>query len=390
VDPCAPTPSTTQRWIAGAIALGLAVALVALVAPGVRLAYRDPSADGAVQAASAITAALAAALLAGRARRTGSSNDVVLAASLGVLALCHVLLVILPRVVGSGDGIFDPWLLLLGRLLGAAGLFAALAWSVLRARPAGDGLVPWLGCAAALAVVSWLRAPLFGALSPSWWTSAAALLLASHVVVLAGAVHDHVDAQGQLAQEGIRAERRRLAREIHDGLAQELAFIARESMRLEPSQHKDRIRDAADRALAESRLAIAMLAAAVDQPLPALLRDAAESVAVRAGATVLVEGTGGEDVSPEERRALMRIVREAASNGVRHGGARTIRLAYEAGRRPMTVRISDDGSGFDLAATPRATAFGLDVMRERAEALGGRVEVRSAPGRGTDVEVSIP
>jgi signal transduction histidine kinase len=202
-------------------------------------------------------------------------------------------------------------------------------------------------------------------------------------------VHDRFDAQGQLAQEGIRAERRRLAREIHDGLAQELAFIARESMRLEPSQHKDRIRDAADRALAESRLAIAMLAAAVDQPLPALLRDAAESVAVRAGARVLVEGTGGDDVSPEERRALMRIVREAASNGVRHGGAGTIRLAYEAGR-PLTLRISDDGSGFDPAATPRATAFGLDVMRERAEALGGRVEVRSAPGRGTDVEVSIP
>jgi signal transduction histidine kinase len=193
---------------------------------------------------------------------------------------------------------------------------------------------------------------------------------------------------GAMRRTAVRDERRRLAREIHDGLAQDLAFIVRETMRLEPSLHRDRIRDAADRALGESRLAMQALAAA-ERPLPALLRDAAESVAVRAGATVEVDGAGDGGLSADARRALMRIVREASSNGVRHGGARSIALRYDAGR-PFTLCIADDGHGFDPAAERAPTAFGLDSMRERAEALGGRLDVRSAPGHGTQIEVSIP
>ena len=87
---------------------------------------------------------------------------------------------------------------------------------------------------------------------------------------------------------------------------------------------------------------------------------------------------------------LLRIVREAVTNGVRHGGATevSVTLHHEGGLR---LTVSDNGSGFEPDHPPgRLDSFGLTSMRERATALGGRLEVRSGQGRGTEVEVVLP
>jgi len=85
----------------------------------------------------------------------------------------------------------------------------------------------------------------------------------------------------------------------------------------------------------------------------------------------------------------MRIVREAISNAIRHGGASSvaISLADEGGVR---LTIEDDGTGLAAGAPRRGTGFGLTSMRERAEALGGMLELSSAPRGGARLEVWIP
>ena len=85
----------------------------------------------------------------------------------------------------------------------------------------------------------------------------------------------------------------------------------------------------------------------------------------------------------------MRIVREAVTNAVRHGGASHIDIVFEAGQSPA-LRILDDGVGFDPAAAAGSGHLGLVSMRERAEAIGASLAVRSAPGQGTTVEVLWP
>ncbi len=90
----------------------------------------------------------------------------------------------------------------------------------------------------------------------------------------------------------------------------------------------------------------------------------------------------------EEREALLRIACEAVTNAARHGRSDVVRVELSAGR-PLRMRISDAGVGFDPDAAPGPGHFGLTSMRERASALGGRLSVASAPGRGTEVEVEL-
>ena len=83
-----------------------------------------------------------------------------------------------------------------------------------------------------------------------------------------------------------------------------------------------------------------------------------------------------------------RIAREAVGNAVRHGGATHVRLVLRG--NPPTLDIEDDGTGFDPAAPRSPHSFGIRSMRERAESLGGELEIGSAPGEGTHVVVLLP
>jgi signal transduction histidine kinase len=115
---------------------------------------------------------------------------------------------------------------------------------------------------------------------------------------------------------------------------------------------------------------------------------AAEQVAARNGASVEVDLQDGFETPRGLRDAMVRIVREAVTNAVRHGDAGTVRVELR-GPDPIVLRVRDDGTGFDPGAVDGG-GFGLTSMRERARAQGGELEVASAPGKGTTVELRVP
>jgi signal transduction histidine kinase len=186
-------------------------------------------------------------------------------------------------------------------------------------------------------------------------------------------------------------ERRRLARDVHDGLAQEIAFIARNARLLrekgaEP-QLVERILAGIARAQEESRRVVGALAARVDEPLDQALAEAVREAAARYGASVDMELASGIALAPREREAVVRIASEAAANAAQHSGAEVLRLYLERVEAGMRLRIVDDGAGFD-DEQPRS-GFGLVTMRDRAEALGGKLRIDSRRGAGTKVELEL-
>ena len=176
-------------------------------------------------------------------------------------------------------------------------------------------------------------------------------------------------------------ERRRLARELHDGLAQELAYITTESRRLAGHPGAEHLAEAAERALEESRAAILALTRPADEPLERTIAVAAQSIGVRAGIDVTVAVRPGLDVPAEVRQALLRILREAMGNAARHGRAGRS-ACRSTGPTPLVMAIADDGAGFDLAAARRPDSLGLQSMQERAFNLGGRLSIESVAGPG--------
>jgi len=184
-----------------------------------------------------------------------------------------------------------------------------------------------------------------------------------------------------------------VARDLHDGVAQELAFIASQTRwfirRPDDGQPLEQIMDAVERALDESRGAIAALSRPIDEPLDLALGQAAQDVANRIGARLQLDLDPRVEVPPDWRVALLRIAREAVGNAVRHGRARTVSLQlHEADS--ITLRVSDDGDGFDPEAPRSTLSYGLTSMRERTESLGGEFRISSVEGAGTTIEVVLP
>jgi signal transduction histidine kinase len=112
-------------------------------------------------------------------------------------------------------------------------------------------------------------------------------------------------------------------------------------------------------------------------------------VAARDHVDIRLSGADAPDVPAATEHAVLMIVREALQNVVRHSAARHVDVALEHVAERLIVLITDDGRGFD-PSLPRHGHFGLQSMRERATAVGGRLELLSAVGRGTQVRVSIP
>jgi signal transduction histidine kinase len=188
-------------------------------------------------------------------------------------------------------------------------------------------------------------------------------------------------------------ERRRMARDLHDGLAQELAFIRSQAQRLVDAPDASRAASvvaAAERALDESRAAIKALTRRSEDPFDAEVAQVAEQLTARAGARLRLDLDRAATASAEQRDELLRILREAVTNGVRHGRAEAISVELEAGEALRLV-VRDNGTGFDPeAAGQDAACFGLTSMRERAAAIGARLRISSHSGKGTAVEVVLP
>jgi two-component system NarL family sensor kinase len=220
----------------------------------------------------------------------------------------------------------------------------------------------------------------------------------------------------RLAEQATRIalveERNRLAREVHDTLAQELAGIA---LQLEaadilldtaPDRARTRIRQALEQtreSLAEARRSVLDLRSGPleRQNLSLALEELVARVAEEIDLTVVSRvAIDGPRLPARHEQALYRIAQEALSNVRRHAHATTVEV--ELSREPGLVRltIADDGCGF-AAEPPQAEChheapagvtkgFGLISMRERAHLLGGTMRISSGPGAGTRVEVCIP
>jgi signal transduction histidine kinase len=290
-----------------------------------------------------------------------------------------------PRVVGA------PGVLVAQLMLMAVYAAAAIGYARLAERT-GDGLMGWFALGAVVYAFAGLNYFLFPSLVSEWVYVGDFLRLAFFVVLLLGAAGEIQRYQGRLADAAALEERRRLARELHDGLAQELAFIATQSRWLSRQDgapvQMDPLVVAAERALDESRSAISALTRPLDDPLDAALAQAAEDVAGRVGVRLRLELDEGIEVPASMREGLVRIVREAVTNTARHGQASSVTVQLSGGSG-VRLSVGDNGIGFDPAERD-GRGFGLTSMRERARALGGELTISSAPGAGTTIEVVIP
>ena len=205
------------------------------------------------------------------------------------------------------------------------------------------------------------------------------------------------------AQLGALEERNRLAREIHDTLAQGLAAIALQlesvDALLEAGEEGERTRPSVERALAltranleEARRSVLDLRAASleGQTLAQAMAALAREVTLERGRRVSCEITGGGRPLPARIEAgLYRIAREALTNVSSHAAASRARLALVMTPEEARLTIEDNGRGFDPASVSGGR-YGLLGMAERARLLGGALQVATAPGEGTRIEAVIP
>ena len=286
--------------------------------------------------------------------------------------------------VASLDG--RPAALTVLHLIAAAGAAGAL---VTFARASGrDPVLAWLAVAAAIVAAAHFTDAVLPWSASDTPAGGNVVQVAGWLALLLGGLRDFEWAHRRDAEAAVHDERRRLARELHDGLAQELAYISTESRRL-GHPGAEHLAQAAERALEESRAAILALTRPADEPLERTLAVAAQSLAARAGIDVTVAVRPGLDAPDAVRQVLLRVLREAMGNAARHGGARTVHVSLD-GPSPLVMAIADDGTGFDPAAIRRPDCLGLESMQERAANLGGRLSLESVPGQGTTVAMVLP
>jgi signal transduction histidine kinase len=283
----------------------------------------------------------------------------------------------------------DPTRALLTQPLAAIALQIVMAGSLAvasigltrRGVRAQDAFARHLGLAVLFFAFSMLQYALLPPVTQDWVHMGDLLRLLFCVVLLWAAVRE---VAGAVAAHAAARERRRIARDLHDGVAQELAFIRRRAARLAGDPDAEEIVVAAERALEDSRWAIEHLARTPDEPLDRVLGRHASVIAARTGVAVTFSTSGSADVGPEVSEALARILGEAVANA-RHGNASVVHV--ELTTDPLRLRVIDDGTGFDTTAS--APGFGLGGMRERAALVGAQLSVRSDPGAGTEVAVEL-
>ncbi|MFE5239339.1 MULTISPECIES: sensor histidine kinase [unclassified Streptomyces] len=207
----------------------------------------------------------------------------------------------------------------------------------------------------------------------------------------------------QAREAGVADERRRLAAEIHDTLAQGLTGIIAQlqahTSTADPArarEHVDRAAALARHSLGEARRSVHNLvpAALEDDDLPGALKKTVAGWSERTGVRAEFTVTGTvEPLHDEVGATLLRIAEEALANAARHADAARAGVTLSYMGDEITLDVRDDGRGFDPAALPPHSGrggFGLGGMRARAERIAGTVEVESEPGLGTAVSARVP
>jgi signal transduction histidine kinase len=203
-----------------------------------------------------------------------------------------------------------------------------------------------------------------------------------------------------LARHAEEQERRRIGRELHDEAGQSLLLLRLQLEMLERSAPKRirgdlaEARGTAGRIVTELRRIVAALSPAVLERMglvPALRQLAArveKSCGIAAGIRVRGAAAG---LPVEAQEVVYRVAQESLQNTAKHAQATAVNLSLEITDKSIRLRVRDNGAGFTVeTASSRPGSFGLAGMRERAELLGGALEVRSAPGRGSAIVLRLP
>jgi two-component system NarL family sensor kinase len=220
---------------------------------------------------------------------------------------------------------------------------------------------------------------------------------------LLGMAIERIRLYSRSVQLGAAEERNRLAREIHDTLAQGLTAVALQlesaDALLEGEAPPERVQRAIQQALQltranldEARRSVLDLRAAPleGRSLADALAALASSMSDGFGLPVTVRVTGGSRPLPVQVEAgLYRLAQEALQNIVQHARASSASIDLVVTPDGLELTIADDGLGFDPATAPR-NRYGLIGMNERARLLGGQMHLHTAPGSGTRVSVRIP
>ena len=202
----------------------------------------------------------------------------------------------------------------------------------------------------------------------------------------------------------VAEERLRIAHEMHDGLAQVLAYVntkaqaVKELLRTgrteEATRHLDQLAGAAREVYADVRESIIGLRSAADpgRPLAGALQDYVDTWQAHAGVDCRLVVQGEPRLTPSAQLQVLRIVQESLANIRKHAGARRVDVTLEQGETRLRLVIEDDGTGFTPGELGRSEMprFGLSTMRERAGNLGGTFLLESSPGAGTRVTVELP
>lgn len=292
----------------------------------------------------------------------------------------------LPELLNGDD---QPLLLTVALALQAFFSLVALVGFGLRFRNYGDDLYRWLGLAASLALFAELHYVFTPAVTSAFVSQGDFLRLTSYGVLMTG-----VWRAIRFAEFGraVAEERARVAREIHDGLAQYLFTISTHATMLEagnaPEGSVGQIKAAAAMAQQEARFAIlALSSASGNAPFDAALRRYVDVLTADGELDVELEVDPGLSLAPDEQIEVFRIVQEGLANVRKHAGAgRAWVLIGQRGAERIVV-VRDDGAGFEGDRDPAGQ--GLKNLRDRAAAIGGAFSLRSTPGQGTALEVTL-
>ncbi len=288
--------------------------------------------------------------------------------------------------------------------------FGMLAYrrSYVRDGPVADG---YLAVALLIAAFAQLHFMLYPATYSALVTTQDALRVAFFLVLLLGinaesrsdlrALRSAYAAMDRLRQsEAERAaleERTRLARELHDGLAQDLWFAKLKHERLAsmvPDEARPlavEVTQALDSAIAEAKqVVVTMRADDRDKPLPELLGQAVEDFGARSGLRADFQAEDLPSALPARTQAeVLRILQEALTNVRKHADATVVRVGAEVSAGRLVLHIVDNGRGFRPDETS-GDGLGLQGMKERARLMGGELRVTSEPAGGTHVELTVP
>jgi signal transduction histidine kinase len=310
---------------------------------------------------------------------------IVLALAWGIAARAGTAL---PSTYHAGTD--DQPLLLMGSLaIGALLALTAMVGFGLRFRARRSDFDRWICLGATLALFAELHYLFTPVLSRGSVSQGDFLRLLSYGVLLVG-----VWRAIRFAEFGraVAEERARVAREIHDGLAQYLFAVSTHASMLEngadPARTLAQLKEAAAAAQQEARFAVlALSSAGGSAPFDSALRRYVDFLTADGQLEVDLEIQDGIRLAPDEQIEVFRIVQEGLANARKHAGARRaeVRIEERAGERYVTV--VDDGSGFDEQQI--AAGQGLKNMRARAASIGGGFRLTSAPGRGTALEVVL-